>query len=233
MRLHRFNVSQPLGEEVVIDTVSLIDQWRKVFRYTHGQEVILFNGDGFDVVYEIQAIAKNTCELKKVRSYAGTTPQKETHLFLSLIKKDNLELVVQKATELGITHIHLITSERVERKNFSFDRLVLIAREALEQCGRSDSVAIALPVSLTTALETHALPLRCFTLHMDGEPLLASLSKTPSVPRPAAFFVGPEGGWSPEEMQMFAHYAVERVSLSTQVLRAETAAIACVTLACY
>jgi 16S rRNA (uracil1498-N3)-methyltransferase len=233
MRLHRFKVSQPLGEEVVIDAVSLIDQWRKVFRYDEGQEVILFNGDGFEVVYSISLISKSSCTLRLISKSIGNVPHKETHLFLCLIKKDNVELVIQKAVELGVTHIHLITSERVEKKHVSYERLAVIANEALEQCGRADSVAIFEAVSLIEALAHSHDTLKCFILHMDGQPLLDTVSRVDSDARPCAYFIGPEGGWSPSELSLFEVQNVLRVSLSKQVLRAETAAIACATLACY
>lgn len=230
MRLHRFFVSQPLGEDVVIDTVSLIDQWKKVFRYTAGQEVILFNGDGFEVVYEIKELSKSQASLERKRTDTGVVPKKSISLYVSLIKKDNVELLTQKAVELGVSSIHFIVSSRVEKRHISFERLRIIATEALEQCLRADTFTIHEPVSLEAALASTENVSR-FVLQMGGEPFLEATRKSNG--HPQVFFVGPEGGWSPEDLALFNNHSVPAVSLSHHVLRAETSAIACATLACY
>ena len=138
MRLHRFYVSQPLGEEVVIEDSLTIKQWLKVFRYDVGDFVILFNGDGYDYSYSLQTITKQSCTLARKKHDVSYLPTKKITLCLSLIKKDNFELVVQKATELGVSTIIPIITSRSEKKNLSFERLEKIVREASEQCGRGD-----------------------------------------------------------------------------------------------
>lgn len=226
MRLHRFYVSQPLGEEVVTTDVSLIKQWLKVFRYKEGDFVILFNGDGYDYTYSITFLSFKSSTLKKSSSEASFIPSQEITLYLSLIKKDNFELVVQKTTELGVTKIVPIISERSEKKNINKERLEKIITEASEQCGRGD-VPVILPILLfKNALES---------ISTDGVSLLFTMNGTPwkkllqeDTLRDLSLvnlFIGPEGGWSTEEEKMFEENKVIPVSLGASVLRAETAAI--------
>jgi 16S rRNA (uracil1498-N3)-methyltransferase len=229
MRLHRFYVSKPLGEEEVIDTVSLIDQWIKVFRYSKDNQVILFNGNGFDVVYTISEIEKKRVFLKKESSFPSITPEKEIHLFVALIKKDLFELVVQKSVELGVSSITPLITDRSIAKNLSLERLTLIAQEAMEQCGRGDRFTIHTTKHLKEAIFETKTTLKLFSLNMEGDTLPKTLEK--KVTEPCGFFIGPEGGWSPEEKTLFIKENIASVSLAKQTLRAETAAIALASIA--
>lgn len=231
MRLHRFNVVQPLGEDVVIDDVSLISQWTKVFRYKVGDFVILFNGDGNDYSYSLKNISKKTCALKKHETLSSYIPTKKTYLYLSIIKKDLFELVVQKASELGVTCIVPLISERTEKKSLDLRRLSLISKEASEQSGRGDVLSIAPPISLkkiNSHLEQHAiLPVHTFATTLFGIPVARLLEKSKNNTKSitSAFIVGPEGGWTDEEERFLEEQHFVRVSLGHTTLRAETAGI--------
>ena len=221
MRLHRFYVSQPLGEDVVITDVSLIKQLSKVFRYAVGDFVILFNGDGFDVTYGIETISNKEITLVKKSQTSAHIPTKKITLCLSIIKKDNFELVVQKATELGVSTIIPILSERSEKKNLSIERLNKIAIEASEQCGRGD-VPTILPVISLETMFAEGIPYdKAYFFQMHGSPL----SKIDDTTETVILFVGPEGGWSEKEIEKFEMANIKSVELGQTVLRAETAAI--------
>jgi 16S rRNA (uracil1498-N3)-methyltransferase len=228
MRLHRFYVSQPLGEEVVIEDVSLIKQWTKVFRYTETDFVVLFNGDGYDVTYSLDSVTTKKCTLRSTKRTSSYIPTKKLSLYLSLIKKDNFELVVQKATELGVTTIIPIISERSEKKNLNEDRLLKISIEASEQCGRGDVPVITPIISLDSALTTlssqteqHSLFLQMGGLSWRDAKIQNMIMDT----NPLNLFIGPEGGWSDQEEALFTEHSLTSVSLGNTVLRAETAAI--------
>jgi 16S rRNA (uracil1498-N3)-methyltransferase len=221
MRLHRFYVSQPLGEDVVIDDVSTIKQWTKVFRYTKGDFVILFNGEGLDVTYSLSTVTSSSCTLIRVKQSPSIVPKRKVTLYLSLIKKDNFELVVQKAIELGVFQITPIISERSEKKNINIDRLKSIVIESLEQCGRGDMAHIQPITHLNRELVEQAE--NACILHMDGRPIREIFSE--ALHTPLSIFVGPEGGWSPEELLLFKEKNIQTVSLGQTVLRTETAAI--------
>jgi 16S rRNA (uracil1498-N3)-methyltransferase len=216
MRLHRFYVLQPLGEEVVIDDVSLISQWTKVFRYQEGDFVVLFNGDGYDNCYSLDTITKKSCSLTRTKQSPSYIPQQRITLCLSLIKKDNFELAVQKATELGVTNVIPVLSSRSEKKNLSFERLGKIAIEASELQDLS-SVLLSLTENQTAIY-----------FDMDTEALLSKKEELKN--KDLFVFIGPEGGWGPEDLALMNQYSVSGYSLGKTVLRAETAAIAACSL---
>lgn len=227
MRLHRFYVEQPLGEEVVINDVSLIQQWTKVFRYTESDSVILFNGDGRDVTYSFKTIEKKQCILSMGISTASYIPAKKITLYLSVIKKDNFELVVQKATELGVTTIVPIISDRSEKKNLNEERLHKIAIEAAEQCFRGD-IPVILPIQKLADI-FKSINENELLLHMQmGGSSIHELTMLPS--QNVSLFIGPEGGWSEQEELLFKSSSVQSISLGKTVLRAETAAIAAISI---
>lgn len=228
MRLHRFYVSQPLGEDVVINDVSLIKQWAKVFRYTIDDFVILFNGDGNDITFSIKSLDKKECVLMHIKQTSSYIPNKKITLFVSCIKKDNFELIVQKVTELGVTSIVPLISERSEKKNLNTERLHKIAIEASEQSGRGDvpSISSILPLASALKMISQSKKENSFVLQVGGISFNdTELQKKIRNVKNVNLFIGPEGGWSPLEEAIFTEKCVIAVSLGQTVLRAETAAI--------
>jgi 16S rRNA (uracil1498-N3)-methyltransferase len=226
MRLHRFYVLQPLGEEVVIDDVSILKQWTKVFRYQKGAFVILFNGEGDDLTYCIESLSPQESVLSRVKLEPSYMPTVHVTLYLSILKKDNFELAAQKATELGVSTIVPIISARSEKKGLNEERLQKITVEASEQCGRGDIPTIMPVVTLAQVFEVPLLGNPTYVLHKGGisitdTKIQDALARATHV----GLFIGPEGGWSEEEELFFKEKGIEAVSIGQTVLRAETAAI--------
>lgn len=225
MRLHRFYVTQPLGEEIVVDDVSTIKQWSRVFRYKQGDSVILFDGHHKDCTYEIASIDQKEAKLFLTSVKETYPPKKSLTLYLSVIKKDNFELVVQKCTELGITRIVPVLGEHSEKKSLNLDRLQLIAQEAAEQCGRGDVPTIEEIVNISVAFKQREESVPQLVANMgglqNGSDSALSLLQSPRL----AIWIGPEGGWSPKDLEIFALGESTTVSLGSNVLRAETAGI--------
>ena len=239
MRLHRFYVSQPLGEEVVIEDVPTIKQWLKVFRYTEGDFVILFNGDGYSSTYRLEKASPLSCTLLRTEQSLLSLPNHRSFLFLAVIKKDFFELVVKKATEAGITDIVPLITEHTEKKNLNLARLNTIIKEATEQCGRNDILIVHPPLTWNESfpfLTSRAIASEnTYVATLFGKPLqdivLERISlKVTDSPLPTAFFVGPEGGWSEEEEVVIKEKNFTAISLGKNVLRAETAGIYCALL---
>ncbi len=239
MRLHRFYVSQPLGEEVVIEGSSIIKQWLKVFRYKQGDFVILFNGDGYDYTYTLIASTPSLCTLSLSEKNIVARSSHKSFLFLSVIKKDLFELVVEKATESGVTDIVPLITEHTEKKNLNIERLKTIIKEASEQCGRNDLPVLHNQLTFSNSfsflVSNNISPENTYITTLFGKPLREVLttrisSQESTTTSPLAFFVGPEGGWSEDEEEVIKDKHVAAVSLGKTVLRAETAGIYCALL---
>lgn len=223
MRLHRFYISTEIGsqKELHVQNSSLSNQLRKVFRMKRGDDVILFDGSGNDYVSSLvdfdgeEGIVFVVNAVEKSRFI----PKTKTFLYASVVKKDNFEWITEKATELGITHIIPVISERSEKKSLNMDRLQKIIIEASEQSGRGNISEIKKPISLVDAIADKQTDIR-FAFHLEGETV--SYDKKTDV----SVFIGPEGGWSMVEIDLFRQNNITIVSLGKQILRAETAVIA-------
>jgi 16S rRNA (uracil1498-N3)-methyltransferase len=149
-----------------------------------------------------------------------TEPARSVTLCCSILKRENFELVVQKATELGVSRIIPIIAERTVKTGLKMERLKAIAKEATEQSGRGVVPDISEPMSLTDAL---ALPGHKLFFHTgtQAHPALSS--------DPALLFIGPEGGWSDRDVAAAVSAGCQVCSLGKRTLRGETAAI----VACY
>lgn len=230
MRLHRFYFPEKIGDkkEIAFDSADFVHQIRKVFRLKSGDEVILFDGSGSDYLCKLHE-RENVLSIISV-SHSRYMPQKEVYLFASIIKKDNFEWIVEKATELGVTHIVPIISERSEKKALNMERLEKIAMEASEQSGRGNVPFVEGVIDLEKALDSKG---KYADVLKDGNVLAFHTNESANrfvqdqnIVKPQAIFIGPEGGWSPKEVEMFNKNKIGLVSLGNQVLRAETAVVA-------
>ena len=141
-------------------------------------------------------------------------------LFCSLVKKDNFEWVLEKGTELGVSGFVPILSERSEKKNLNMERGKRIIREASEQSGRGVMPNLYGVHDLSRALETFDMDFVAFD--PTGKPFdKDDIMKGGRI----GILIGPEGGWSGSELELFRQKDISVYSLGTQVLRAETAAV--------
>jgi 16S rRNA (uracil1498-N3)-methyltransferase len=227
MRLHRFF------------TTELVNQVHRVFRLRPGDSFILFNGTGFDYVVKIA----NFSHSGKIEANNGIIvdvdpatparsrfmPARKIFLYAAIVKKDNFEWIVEKATELGVTDIVPVMAERSEKKNLNEERLKKIGIEASEQSGRGD-VPVIHPIESFDEAIKHAKEEGkkeegiMIAFHTKGE--LFHKEVTQGKDGPIAVFIGPEGGWSEGEIEAFHTSNIAVRCLGTQVLRAETAVVA-------
>ena len=125
MRLHRFYTEQKIGDRIDASVVEpdLVHQWRKVFRLGAGDHVVIFDGSGIEYECEIKDLSRGGAELAIVEKRpAGNIPKRDIMLLPSLVKKDNIEWVIEKATELGVNAFAPVISERSEKKGFNSER---------------------------------------------------------------------------------------------------------------
>lgn len=228
MKLHRFLVENLEFDhnKIVLKDKNLLNQILNVFRFKTGSQFIIFDGTGTEFLVEISETNKKEiiCEVKEEMS--GIKRNKKLTLVFSMIKKENMELVIQKCTELGVTNFVPVISERTVKTGWNFERVEKIVKEAVEQSGFSDLPVVAREaLKLEKCLEKFKKEKENLdglaVLDFGGVPL-ASVKHLISVD---TVFVGPEGGWSEKESNLFKKYNVKSVSLGQNVLRAETACI--------
>ncbi|MEO5627886.1 MAG: RsmE family RNA methyltransferase [Candidatus Saccharimonadales bacterium] len=220
MRLHRFYTTAKLEHYVELRDQRLLDQWRKVLRFRPGQEVVLFDGQQHERLYSLNELGRDKAILELITDFERKTPSKEVTLFWSLLKKDKNDWVLQKATELGVSHFVPILAERSEKTGFNEDRAIKIVIEAAEQCGRSDIPMVHSPILLQTALNEYSSKLPMFVCEQND----LTKPKNPNY-QEVGVLVGPEGGWSDNEKQMFLNQEVGKLQLGEFTLRAETASV--------
>jgi len=158
------------------------------------------------------------------------------HLILAVFKFDHFEWAVEKATELGVGSITPVLARRTEKHLAQasakrVERWRRIALEASKQSRRTDIPAVADPVPLKLALERETAATRILLSETEQELSLAAALQTYEPTAEIALAVGPEGGWTPEEMTLFTVHAWQHVTLGPRILRAETAAIAAIAIA--
>lgn len=220
MRLHRFYIEEKLEgkKELKIFDEDLLHQMKSVFRLEKGDRVVLFDGEGVDYECEIEVLAKKEGVFKIVDEKSAYIPEKKITLFLSLIKKDNFELASRMATEIGVSKIVPVLTERSEKKNIDIERLRRIVKEASEQCGRATLPEVASVESLKLIVES--LEDEIFVADFGGAKI--STLKLDNF-KTFNLFVGPEGGWTDSERELFKSKGAKFISLGETVLRAETA----------
>lgn len=222
MRLHRFYVGDKveLSHDFWINDADLLHQWQKVFRLSAGAEVVLFDGKEHDRLYQFTKLEKGSAHLKHVTDLERSVPGKNTYLLWSLLKKDKNDWVLQKCTELGVSHFIPLLAERSEKTSLDLDRSRKIIIEAAEQCGRSDIPSLREPMLVETAIADYTEEMDLYVCQQKGE-VAAGASDI-------GLLIGPEGGWSEKEKKLFSKIELPHLGLGAFTLRAETAAVAAI-----
>ncbi|MEO7026529.1 MAG: 16S rRNA (uracil(1498)-N(3))-methyltransferase [Caulobacteraceae bacterium] len=199
-----------------------------VMRLKTGDRLRLFNGR--DGEWEARVAAGREVRLLVETRTQAQTATPDLELLVALIKRPRLETVVEKAAELGVRRVRLVVTERSQPGGARLDRLAAIATEAAEQTGRLDVPSIERPEPLDDALAALGQRKLLFCDEAgDALPVLDALGE--ATPGPWAILIGPEGGFSPaERARVRASPGALAVTLGPRILRADTAAIAAMTL---
>ncbi|MES2728854.1 MAG: RsmE family RNA methyltransferase [Pseudomonadota bacterium] len=216
------------GRDVILDTTQT-HYIRNVLRQDVGATLRLFNGVSGEFLTRIIQADKKQVVVQVVqclRPPAAPTPRRV--LIFSLVKKDALDTILVKATELGATDIQPVLTARSVVRALNADRATDQVREATEQCERLDPAIVHPLRPLSQALEVWAGQMPVFGA---CETLAGDILSVPSCTGDAALVVGPEGGWTPAEIDLLAaHAGVTPVSLGATILRADTACLVGLTL---
>ena len=220
----RFFVSPPIAGDRVQLTGDEARHLAAVMRAQPGDKVTLFDGSGAEFLAEMVAVRKQAVDLTIVERRAISRElSREFTLAVALPKGERQKWLVEKATELGAARLVPLITERgvAEPTPSALDRLRRTVIEASKQCGRNRLMEIAPPVSageLFTAAQGNR-----FLADPAGQPLRAIHLETSATVTAA---IGPEGGFTEEELQSADVAGWQHVSLGRTILRVETAAIA-------
>ena len=224
--MHRFYLSADTfsGDYIDSSDKGLILQLSKVLRAKEGDQFWLFDGLGYEYLGQIVELsAKSVRFLLIDKKYSTHEPVSQVVLYQSLLKSDKLEWVMQKAAELGVKEIVPVISSRSIVRQITaskMERYQDILKEATEQCGGAIIPKLVLAIDFKEAGKLVAKE--------DGLKFIAWEQETDRQLKIAGkvhIFVGPEGGFSEEEINLAKNNNIEAITLGSRILRAETAAI--------
>lgn len=234
MRIPRFYIDTNLSVGSSIELPSIIHRHAiQVLRLKAADPLILFNGKGGEYLCQIQTAEKRTSKAI-IREFDSISRESSVSLTLaqSLIKPEKMDFCIQKSVELGVTIIQPIISKRtvvrikpnqLEKKLQRWQSIIIAA---CEQSGRTKIPLIKPPITLEAWLNTTTDALRIMMLPEATLSLSDVFKKDQSI----ELLVGPEGGFTESEARLSLISNIKNISFGARILRAETAAIAGVSL---
>ena len=235
--MYRFYVSaDQLAEKEVFISGGDVNHIKNVLRLEVGDWIVACDGNGTDYVSRIQSICSDevVASIEKVQPTGTELPVKIT-LFQGMPKKDKLELIMQKAVELGACEIVPVMTKRTvvklseEKKiNKRLERWQSIAYAAAKQCDRGIIPTVHKPVSYEEALamadqlDYNVIPYELQTGMEEARKIVDQACKQRSL----GIFIGPEGGFEPEEVERAMTRNIHPMTLGKRILRTETAGMA-------
>ncbi|MGB0342269.1 MAG: 16S rRNA (uracil(1498)-N(3))-methyltransferase [Parvibaculales bacterium] len=205
---------------------------RNVLRCQTGDAVLLFNGADGEWQAQIEALGKKQAELVIGTQHRPQSAGSDLWLLVAPVKRDRLDYLAQKATEMGVSRLVPVITRRTQGGTLKLDRLRANAIEAAEQCGILNVPDIAAPQRLEDIL--HDWPADRVLVFCDetapsgaglAGPGLADIED--NIQTGLAVLVGPEGGFDASEHAMLnAHAQMRRLSLGPRILRTDTAVVA-------
>ena len=235
--MYRFYVSaDQLAEKEGFISGGDVNHIKNVLRLEVGDWIVACDGNGTDYVSRIQSICSDevVASIEKVQPTGTELPVRIT-LFQGMPKKDKLELIIQKAVELGACEIVPVMTKRTvvklseEKKiNKRLERWQSIAYAAAKQCDRGIIPTVHKPVSYEEALamadqlDYNVIPYELQTGMEEARKIVDQACKQRSL----GIFIGPEGGFEPEEVERAMTRNIHPMTLGKRILRTETAGMA-------
>lgn len=219
---NRFYTPDALFPGINVRLSPIEEHHLKVMRKRTGDRVELVNGKGELATAQVGPQSLKVLSVEKV-----SPPSKQVILAQALLKPKLLDFVIEKGTELGATSFYLFPGDRSEKEGLSTnqaERLTHLMISALKQCGRLYLPTLTL-LSTLYDWPPQEIPIAYGTFSLGAEPLRPS-------PDSLILLIGPEGGLSPSEENHLASLPNSQpISLNTNILRAETAAICAISIA--
>lgn len=225
-----------------------VNHIKNVLRMKIGDEMLVSDGNGNDYMCAIEAYsdengagtAKNSCNHTNVvvaeileKSFEGTELSSRIYLFQGLPKSDKMELIIQKAVELGVYEIIPVATKRAvvkldqKKETSKLNRWNAISESAAKQSRRSIIPKVLGVMTFKEALDyakqldVNFIPYENYKDMKETKSLISHIKKGMSI----GIFIGPEGGFAEEEIALATAGGVERISLGRRILRTETAGL--------
>ncbi|MXW91525.1 MAG: 16S rRNA (uracil(1498)-N(3))-methyltransferase [Rhodospirillaceae bacterium] len=232
----RLHVETPLAAgATVAPTAEQSHYLKNVMRTAPGDSVRLFNGRDGEWLARVESLGRKGAALAVTAQTRHQQPEPDLWLCFAPVKKARIDFVAQKASELGVSALQPVLTRHTQVARVNEARMRANAIEAAEQCARLTVPAVLPPRKLEDLIGDW--PAHRHILLLDetqtGIPIVETLRRRGDAGgRPWAVFVGPEGGYAPEELDLLRRFPnVTPVGLGGRLLRADTAAIAA--LACW
>jgi len=204
-----------------------------VLRAKLRDQIELFDGSGHVYLAEIDSISKTTIETTIISSREIIDNPPFLHLGIGLIKSKKMDLIIQKANELGVSSIYPITSQNCAVSpptTSQYKRWKRIVQESCKQCGRPRPLICHPYIDFTIFVKQQDLfdTKIVFWENEEGKSL-GQIEKFPDS-KSALLLIGPEGGFQDEEIKLAARHNFIPTTLGSKILRAETAAISAISI---
>lgn len=231
--MQRFYIKLPDIDKKIIEIQEdrIVYQMGKVLRMKTGDKFNFFNDEGREFSSEILTIDRHKIIGNVIEEVESNTESDiEVHIYQAIPKKPALfELVVQKATEIGVTNIYPLITNRTEKHRLSkFDRLVKIAIEAAEQSRRIRIPIIHHPVNFEDIIGK--VKNTYIAYEYEGQKTLANYLPEIRLSKIAHILIGPEGGFDQKEIDYALSKKANLFSFGPRILRTETASIAALSI---
>lgn len=232
-KLQRLFISEALGEGI---TLSLCDKEYhylcNVLRLKVNDQLLVFNGKNGEWLSTITQVKKNNITLHIIEQTREQPTTIDLHYCFAPLKQARLDYMIQKAVEMGANILQPVLTQHRQQSKVSMQKMEANAIEACEQCGNLTVPSCFEPISLDKLLSDwdESSPLLFCDEVCLGESPLAQLQNIPKGPK-IGVLIGPEGGFSSQERKSLrALPFVVPIGLGPRILRADTAAVAALTL---
>jgi 16S rRNA (uracil1498-N3)-methyltransferase len=229
MKIHRFVYNFHFNEGLLmIKDRELINQIKNVLRLRKSERLILIDLNKKEALCEVMNVCSSFVQLKLIDLVENINiSNNRVNLYCSILKKDNFELVAEKAVEVGVLNITPVIFQRTVKTNLNFERLNRIIKEAIEQSERCEKVVLNdicdFKKGLLSKKWEKDLNILCDRSGKDMIDIVKKIKKDKV--KNVNIFIGPEGGFLTDELFLAEQNGFLIMNLGSGILRAETAAI--------